>query len=779
MADPTSYVLRDPTGKPFKLTVPAGTPKDEVMRRAAAMVTPGAPGLQATPGGLGADIRGAMGAGARPLTPGGAPVSPGKLLGETLTDPEALGGTAGELAGMAVPIPGAAVAGAALGGAAGRGVKALSEGRTPGAGELLRAGGEQGAGSLVGNVLSTAGTTAARALTGTGTLRETAEATAARQFLEPRLKKTGIDLAFTPAEASDSLVLDLLQNVAEGGLLSRSRMNTYFANRKVALKQVADDFLDEIAPKASPEQLAAMFERGVNGRSQVSQLLSTALRREFNDRAGHVIVQTGRLRALAAEVIRASERRGHVGAVTEGVPVAEQILELPATMNVADLAQMRSSLLEAKRSLVAGERVPKGKKKVIDRLVSQLDDIINDGIPDRPTRQLWRESNRLVTQRNQTVDAPFLKKLVRISDPTQLAIRGGGAGGDALVDRVFANTNTINATRAALGADSTEFRQLQRRYIERKLMTPEGGVSGNQLADALFGKSQLDDERMAAAFPDAGLRSNLARFANALQQYERKQAGEGVGKVAFQLAQGGAVIGAMTGTLGPSSIATTFIAPRILAEMLTRKQSARLLLQTLETDPSARVAASLVSRIAFTAKKIEEEQAMDDFVNRVPLATQGSVQTQERNIPIPGRAGGGPIEPGQPYMVGEQGPEVVVPNQPATVVPIEARRTRLPADLAGPTGLDFRTPGGATATELVNTFGPERDGKFYNVPMLVPDQVDMQALLAGQPPTAEQRRIAIQWAQKNNVPGYTTLDAALGAEQARHKRLDAFFSRGR
>lgn len=36
---------------------------------------------------------------------------------------------------------------------------------------------------------------------------------------------------------------------------------------------------------------------------------------------------------------------------------------------------------------------------------------------------------------------------------------------------------------------------------------------------------------------------------------------------------------------------------------------------------------------------------------------------------IPTRAGGGPVTGGQPYVVGEEGPEVVVPNQDGTVVP--------------------------------------------------------------------------------------------------------------
>lgn len=38
----------------------------------------------------------------------------------------------------------------------------------------------------------------------------------------------------------------------------------------------------------------------------------------------------------------------------------------------------------------------------------------------------------------------------------------------------------------------------------------------------------------------------------------------------------------------------------------------------------------------------------------------------------PGKADGGPVEPGKPYVVGERGPELIVPRQASTVVPNEA-----------------------------------------------------------------------------------------------------------
>ena len=42
---------------------------------------------------------------------------------------------------------------------------------------------------------------------------------------------------------------------------------------------------------------------------------------------------------------------------------------------------------------------------------------------------------------------------------------------------------------------------------------------------------------------------------------------------------------------------------------------------------------------------------------------------------IGARADGGPIEPGRPYLVGEEGPELIIPGAGGTVVPNDAFKT--------------------------------------------------------------------------------------------------------
>ena len=63
---------------------------------------------------------------------------------------------------------------------------------------------------------------------------------------------------------------------------------------------------------------------------------------------------------------------------------------------------------------------------------------------------------------------------------------------------------------------------------------------------------------------------------------------------------------------------------------------------------------------------------------------------------FPGRAQGGPVASGQPYLVGERGPELFVPKLPGTIIPHTGMR-------GGPTVIINSSPvfqAGMTATDM-------------------------------------------------------------------------------
>lgn len=86
------------------------------------------------------------------------------------------------------------------------------------------------------------------------------------------------------------------------------------------------------------------------------------------------------------------------------------------------------------------------------------------------------------------------------------------------------------------------------------------------------------------------------------------------------------------------------------------------IMKGLDGDPSARKQALEALRQAFTAKSAKRATEMGSAVGAAVGESQ--LQTSEPES----RQEGGPVTAGKPYVVGEQGPEIIVPQQGGTVV---------------------------------------------------------------------------------------------------------------
>jgi hypothetical protein len=143
-----------------------------------------------------------------------------------------------------------------------------------------------------------------------------------------------------------------------------------------------------------------------------------------------------------------------------------------------------------------------------------------------------------------------------------------------------------------------------------------------------------------------------------------------------------------------------------------------------------------------------------------PVGPEGAVQNQQglpqggmeqmiRSAQIAGRAEGGPIQQGQPYVVGEKGPEVIIPNQNGTVIPngeqdygLRLDNTQKGEGWLGP----LPHSNGKISTEL--SIGVNINGKETLIPSLVPTltREEVLYLLNGGKPTKEIINKAVDFA---------------------------------
>ena len=82
---------------------------------------------------------------------------------------------------------------------------------------------------------------------------------------------------------------------------------------------------------------------------------------------------------------------------------------------------------------------------------------------------------------------------------------------------------------------------------------------------------------------------------------------------------------------------------------------------------------SLANRAARpVGRSMSDPQRRAEMARRNAVASGGMSGAGEDEETPPGRAKGGPVQAGKPYLVGEEGPEIIVPKQSGTVVPNHA-----------------------------------------------------------------------------------------------------------
>jgi hypothetical protein len=112
-----------------------------------------------------------------------------------------------------------------------------------------------------------------------------------------------------------------------------------------------------------------------------------------------------------------------------------------------------------------------------------------------------------------------------------------------------------------------------------------------------------------------------------------------------------------------------------------------------------------------TSAAAADVQAIQNELNRLDgrqITANVRIRKLVEQIPIFGLATGGPMNAGQPYIVGEEGPELVVPGRAGTVIPAGKTRQMLAAAAvdAGGSSVAPGSPGSGGTTVEVHFHGP-------------------------------------------------------------------------
>ncbi len=500
--------------------------------------------------------------------------------------PRFAGGIAGGIIGGSTTmgtgtIPGA-VAGATIGGLLGQagsqtaqelaGQEPLEIG--PAVKDIVGGGLEQGGGELLGfgagSVLKRIG----------GPFRRTVETK-----VLPALRQLAIRGGLvSPAKFTDSAILDAIHGFAEGAIAGgRGRLIKADQINQEVIERWADEIAERFVTTGSIDEVGEILIKAIGEQDEAYFATAQVLYDRVDDLAGDALVSTKGLKDFAR---RELERRG------KGLPalrsptgqnLLEQILELDdfvpfsqAQFDRSELIKLSAPIMETRKDIVKG---------VTKQLSKRYDQAMQEAARGTSSETLdaWRAANKFWKTGRKTFRSKFIRSLLQ-KDPEKIL--------GSIIKPNNQGLSNIRRLKAAIKGDVQANKAMQSGFIQRMMSDatdPQTGVIVGKRLNAQakkFGQTTFEE-----VLTREQIRS-LDDFATAAAVSQRTVSTPG--KFAIMLAQFGAIML----TRDPTSTAVILIGPAVLAQLLTRKSTARWLTIGLRAPAGSAQALNAVTKIS-------------------------------------------------------------------------------------------------------------------------------------------------------------------------------------
>ena len=560
------------------------------------------------------------------------------------------GGVAGGIAGAPLGPLGiilGSVGGAGLFGAAAKGYQNIyrslfgEEEKAPktsyeAAVDMAKAGGEEAAWDLGGQL-------GARAL---GKIFHTIRPKAVDDIekLAIQLEKGGGK--FTAAQRSDSWLLHQLDSLTRGSLTGSGRMKAIDTLNETAIKNIEGELRQKIAKNVtnnlSDQELGQLFLNTVKGGRAAHRTVVGEMYGGFDDLVPTRMVQqvlpdgsaaVKELKPVSTEGMKKSltpfrkqlERLKYAGESSESKKLLDDIFAQDETLTFSDAQALRSSLLDAQRNLegTMGKSKISGKvNKVIDEITKAMDEAALK--ESTTTLSKYRAIKNYARKGYEVFDNKFLGDMI-IADKKNA---------EKIGEHVFrvGNVTEIQQVKKALryaakfgkeegiSYDAT-WKQMQSGYLDsllrRSSTQAEIGAGtgveqvvqeGLDVSGARLLKEFTDPKKartLAATF-DKPQRQAILEFAKIAERVQRKPEG-GLGML-MQLTQAGAIYTAATGDIDPREAAMIFLAPAVLARIMTNPTGAKIMATALQTSAGSGQAGGIISQLAGYIHAVQQEE---------------------------------------------------------------------------------------------------------------------------------------------------------------------------
>lgn len=527
------------------------------------------------------------------------------------------GALLGGMAGGIGAIPGG-VAGAVLGGGAGATVADLTRPylAPPGAGPALSLSqqvGQQAQRTGQGMLTGLEGELMGQGI-GAGLKAVAAPLAAKISPLARPAQEAVPGLRLTPAQATQSRAIDILENVAEASLLGGGRIQGFKGQQQTLIKTTAEHLAESLGQRATAAEVGQVFQGAVQKSREAFHAVAGSLYREVDRLIPSVSAPSGLpanavdLRALKADASAMLTRRGAIPkslSSETGMQILTDLSTLPDQTTFANAQLMRSQLLKGARSKDLADIETGLARKfagVLDEAMEGAARTLSGEAGDA-----WRTANAFYKSGVEQFNNKFVQSLLKKA-PEKVAESIFQRGGVTLI-------------RQARGAvDEATWREVQGAFLRRTIQDATepvtGMLGGRALEQRLFSKTGVGTEVLDTALGNE-TRRKLQGLVDALRITQDRPS-EGTGRIFIQLKQAGAATdvagAAITFGVGfPKTAAMIMLGPAALSRVFTNPTAIQWLTTGLTLGPGTEAGARALSQLsafALTGPKETPESAL-------------------------------------------------------------------------------------------------------------------------------------------------------------------------
>lgn len=406
----------------------------------------------------------------------------------------------------------------------------------------------------------------------------------------------------TPAEATESRVLDILENVSENSLVGGGKFSQFKVKRQVILDDVADDLIDQFGRRSTPEEFGQLFVDAVDGKIAARKPIVNMLYNNAEQLAGDVSISTASLKKFAEPLAEVAQEIGGIEAANAGDDVIRAILDLPDTISFATAKEVRSRLLSKVNEFsIVNKKAPAIGKS--NKLIHLIDQAVESALTIRGSEALraWRTANRFFKEGQEQFNNTMIRKLLKRADDT-------GLGVETIGKALFKPGNVTGIKKVMKVLNPKEADTLRGFFTSdllQKSADKNGIIMGTRLLNNLSGKPGSFGEPMLKQIYTPQQLESIKDFANALNLSQQQQSG-GLGSMFIQLSQAGAVVGFATG-FEPEATAI-LLGPALLSRAMLSRPIARMLTEGIKLPARSPQAVGVMTRLTAAILRLKDNK---------------------------------------------------------------------------------------------------------------------------------------------------------------------------